>query len=256
VDRQGNLWVADTGNHRLVTMNMNGEVLGGFGQSGNGDGQFAQAYDIAVEPNGNLTVLDAENPKPFMRFSSAGLFLNAFGGGMGLYHPRGLAIDGAGNYWVADPGSSRVLLLSQDGTLLQQWSNQQSTFGTGQPTSVAPLPEGGAFAVEAVSGYVWKLLTGTIIRGWQAVTSADTVNGPRIALGPKNNLYLTDPEGRRVVVYSQDGTPLGQIRMADESTGTATKPVGIALGADGTLLITDSARCQVLAFRLPDSLLH
>ncbi len=55
------LVVADTGRDRILFYSLTGDPLGGFGEYGDGDGQFASPRDVAVDPQGNIYVADAEN---------------------------------------------------------------------------------------------------------------------------------------------------------------------------------------------------
>jgi hypothetical protein len=62
-------------------------------------------------------------------------------------------------------------------------------------------------------------------------------------------LVVTDPEGRRLLVFDVDGHPVGQFG----AESGMVKPVGVAVVQDGEsdlVVVADSAACQVLAFRL------
>ena len=50
------LYVADGKNERVLKMNLNGEILGGFGEAGKGPGQFNFAHSIAVTSKGEIYV--------------------------------------------------------------------------------------------------------------------------------------------------------------------------------------------------------
>ena len=71
-DQAGNIWVADTGNRRIVEINPEGQFVRSFGRSGDSAGQFLNPFDLVVEQDGNLVVLDSENPAVLQRFSPAG----------------------------------------------------------------------------------------------------------------------------------------------------------------------------------------
>ena len=71
LDRQGNLWVADTGNSRLVEIDPKGKIVAVLGSRGHENGQFHQPFDLAVEPDGGLVVLDSANARGFAAFRPA-----------------------------------------------------------------------------------------------------------------------------------------------------------------------------------------
>jgi len=63
VDSSGNVYVADTGNHRIQKFNASGEFLAKWGSEGTGDGQFDCPYGVAVDSNGNVYVADMGNDR-------------------------------------------------------------------------------------------------------------------------------------------------------------------------------------------------
>lgn len=85
-DANGRLWVADTGNHRVLAYD-NPHA------AGNASRVFGQA-DRSQNPTFATNVIDAPDGFP-----------NA----LGTNGPRGLAFDGNGTLWLADRDSSRVL---------------------------------------------------------------------------------------------------------------------------------------------------
>lgn len=58
VDKQGNLYVVDSGNFRIQKFTADGKFLSTFGSVGRGFGQFSRARGIAVGPDGNIYVSD------------------------------------------------------------------------------------------------------------------------------------------------------------------------------------------------------
>ena len=165
-----------------------------------------------------------------------------------------MGIDAAGNLYIADTGGDRVLRVSPAGEIVQQWGKSQSGMELGQPVDVAVAPDGAIYIVEAVKGLVWKILSNGESANWPVIASSNTVDGPHISIG-NQFVYVTDPEQKRVVIYTTDGQPAGQLRSPDDEAGLFSKPVGIAVVPAGVLYVSDSALCQVLAFQLPEKLL-
>ena len=60
VDPSGNIWVADTGQSRIVEFSSSGAYLTQFGNAG-GDGQLWGPRGVAVDPSGNVWVADEGN---------------------------------------------------------------------------------------------------------------------------------------------------------------------------------------------------
>jgi streptogramin lyase len=112
VDGDGNIYVAEILNNRVQKFNSDGVFQTRWGN-------FGGLIDIAVAANGRVFTLESGvgqvNPDPFKRvrvFDSSGGLLTTFGsGGSGdqqFGDPHGIAVDGAGNVYVADYGKHRI----------------------------------------------------------------------------------------------------------------------------------------------------
>jgi DNA-binding beta-propeller fold protein YncE len=60
VDREGNIYVADTGNYRVQILDPTGRFLRAFGAQGDAPGEFIRPKGIAVDSQGHVYVADAE----------------------------------------------------------------------------------------------------------------------------------------------------------------------------------------------------
>jgi DNA-binding beta-propeller fold protein YncE len=63
VDSQGDVYVTDTGNHRVQKFDREGNFITQWGGFGNGDGQFNFPYGIAVDAKGSVFVVDSGNTR-------------------------------------------------------------------------------------------------------------------------------------------------------------------------------------------------
>lgn len=96
VDGDGNIFVSDTGNSRIVRFNSRGEFVRNFGQIGLTPGKFVRTKGLAVDRQGRLYVVDAafENIQIFDREGNLLLFFGEPGnmpGGLNM--PAKVAID-------------------------------------------------------------------------------------------------------------------------------------------------------------------
>jgi uncharacterized protein (TIGR03437 family) len=154
LDPAGNLWVADSGNHRVVRFSatvLNTQtppaadtVVGQkdfFGNSANAGGQVSAAgFDtptaLAFDSQGNLYVSDGRNSRVLKfsaplgpstgssaasavwgqsNFATRGVPQQASSSTISV--PGGLAVDGSGNLYVAAPADNRVLIFPTGTTL-------------------------------------------------------------------------------------------------------------------------------------------
>jgi DNA-binding beta-propeller fold protein YncE len=158
-DALGNVYVADTHNHRIQEFSPTGKLIRKWGRRGSGNGEFWQPRGITIDPFGNVWVADHEN-KRVQKFTADGRFLGRFGAnggdgsfglGWGEYNsPRGLSSDSAGNIYVADDANHRIVKLSNDGVTLAQWGRSDEL--PGQEDGEFNLPYG--TAIDAF-GFLW-----------------------------------------------------------------------------------------------------
>ena len=226
VDRQGNLYISDFGDHRVYRVTPSGliERIAGLGWAGSiedSDVILAELAPLrapaglAVGSDGVLYIADSGNGR--VRKIERGLMSTVPAEGLGL--PTGLALDAAGSLYVADKSTARVLRLT--------------------PAPAAPV------AGDGTSGY----------SGDGGPATAARLAEPReILFDAAGNLYIADsqPGGRYPVGMLRKVSPDGLISTA--AGGTAFRPLGdfgpptqahleapsgVAVGPDGALYISD-----------------
>lgn len=117
----GEVFVADTGNSRIVVLSETGGFLREFGKKGSGDGEFSVPANLWVERDGTVLVSDTILCR-VQAFSPKGNFLFKLGecGDMAGYlaRPRGVASDSDGNVYVVDALFNAVQIFDRRGKLL------------------------------------------------------------------------------------------------------------------------------------------
>jgi hypothetical protein len=117
VDASGNVYVADTENHRVQKCTPSGinytcsTFAGETGVFGDDFGHL-HPLEVAVDRAGRVYVSDTWNNR-IQVFDATGAYLTTVGGSWdstsgGLRAPSGIAVDGAGNLYVADSDNHRV----------------------------------------------------------------------------------------------------------------------------------------------------
>ena len=124
-DRESNLWVADTGNNRIVKFDIKGNFIMNVGKAGSGNGEFKEPCEVAVdfykEQGNKLYVLDRGN-KRVQVFTSKGQFVKAFPL-KELNTPSSMTVDLEGNVWVSDIALNKIFKYNNNGKLLLTISN-------------------------------------------------------------------------------------------------------------------------------------
>ena len=128
VDSAGNLYISDTLNFRVRKVNTAGVIStiagnGGVGNTGDGGpataAEMTDPWGIVVDPSGNVYFADWLN-NTVRKISAAGIISTIAGGGSGalgdggpatsatLFAPTGIALDAAGNLYIADYSNNRI----------------------------------------------------------------------------------------------------------------------------------------------------
>ncbi|MGH7741822.1 MAG: 6-bladed beta-propeller [Candidatus Eiseniibacteriota bacterium] len=112
VDGAGNVFLVGAYPSNLVKkLAHDGAVLTSWGSYGTGAGQFDSPTRAAVDPSGNVYVVDYGNNRVEI-FSNDGAYLGQFGGtgsGPGQFAgPIGIATDANGFIYVADANNNRI----------------------------------------------------------------------------------------------------------------------------------------------------
>jgi tripartite motif-containing protein 71 len=128
-DAEGNVYVADRGNHRVQKFSPMGAPLAVFGGPGSGDGKLNTPRDVALDSAGNVYVTDSGYNR-IQKFSPAGDFQakwGSIGSADGQFrNPYGIAVDADGHVFVADDLNHRIQEFDSNGQFLAKWG----TFGT------------------------------------------------------------------------------------------------------------------------------
>lgn len=142
VDPDGNVWITDLGDHRVLKFSRDGGLifeLGERGRPGNTEGHFNRPADIAFGPNGDVYVVDQgeDEERPglgdprVVRISPDGTYLGQWGApghGPGEFHfPHSIAVDSRGTVYVSDRENNRVQLFDPEGGFLREWTHLGST---------------------------------------------------------------------------------------------------------------------------------
>ena len=133
VDAEDNIWIADSGQHQVMKLSPEGEVLltvGVDGVPGEDETHLAGVTDVAVAADGSFYVSDGYGNNRVVKFDAQGNFLFDWGGapgdGPGEFDlPHGITLDDEGRVYVADRTNSRVQIFEADGTFITEWTHWQ-----------------------------------------------------------------------------------------------------------------------------------
>jgi hypothetical protein len=260
LDEQGNLYVTDTVNHRVLvyqppfSIGMDASIVIGqpdFTTSAEHATPTAATLTypqgLTLDEQGNLYVADTENHRVLVYQPplSNGMEASSVIGqtdmttnepattDSGLNYPTDVAVDSQGNIYVADSENHRVLLFSAGAT------RASMVFGQGDDFTANTPNNGGV--------------------------SADSLALPLgVAVDRDDNLYIADRDNERVLfffapplhdttadqVIGQDSTTTLQVSAAPDAS-SFSGPVELALDRNSQLAVVDNNNSRVMIFDYP-----
>jgi len=288
VDSSGNVYVADTLNHRIQKFDSSGTFVstwgwgvdtgaGGLevctaatvpcqaGTSGTGNGQFNQPWNVGVGPSGDVYVGDMENDRVQV-FDSSGNYLRqwgSYGSGDGNFHnPGSVAVDATGSVYVADTWNDRVQKFDSTGNFLTKWGSTGTGDGqfNGGVGTMSVDASGNLYVADWNNHRVQKFDgSGTFLTKWGTSGSGDgQFNQPRgTAVDASGNVYVTDMFNRRIQKFGFGSDPNELVFLGKWGTsgaggaaiqGEFATPNGMAVDASGNVYVADKGNDRVQKF--------
>jgi uncharacterized protein (TIGR03437 family) len=249
VDRAGNLYIADLGNHRVRKMGPDGTIT-----TVPGTEKLLAPRNVALDASGVLYISEFAGHRVW-RLRSDGVVETVAGNGVPgfsgdggpaaaaqLSSPAGLAFDSAGNLYIADSGNQRVRKVAGGVITTVMGSDGPGAVPGTQldlPTSVAVDRAGNLYAADSGNLRIQFLTpTGDLrtLPGFGRDLALDVAGNLLIASGDRvleltPALVIQTLAGDRSYPYRGDGGPATSARLSG--------PVAVALDSAGRLYIAD-----------------
>lgn len=207
--RTGNIYVSNTGNHRIQMFNgITGAFMMDFGSNGSTDGLFNNPWGIAIDNSDYVYVSDAGNHR-IQKFTSTGTYVSQFGSqgtDDGKFaSPKGIQVLSNGNIIVLDTDNNRLQTFTGDGVYVSKFGSQ----GTGDGQFSNPI----AFAIDA-----------------------------------GGNIVVADTYNNRIQIFTSAGTYVSKFGSLGTANGQFNTPMGVSIDSTGNIVVSDTNnnRVQIL----------
>jgi len=268
IDRQGYVYVADTGNDRVQKFTADGQFVvkwnGGENEDGgeNEEDRFWGPYDLALDSGGFVYVTDT-NKDRIQKFTSHGSLVSRWGSRGSqdgqFNHPYAIAVDTSrvddGFVYVADTDNHRIQKFSLDGRFLTKWGKRGTGEGEfNQPRDIAIDSSGFVYVVDTENHRIQKFTSqGQFVAAWGKLGSGDgQFDHPiEITIDSSGFIYVCDPYNQRIQKFTPDGkfvTKWGSKWGASSQDGEFSSPYGIVTDRSGFVYVADSANQRIQKF--------
>jgi uncharacterized protein (TIGR03437 family) len=275
-DSAGNLYIADTRNSRIRKVGANGTINtfagnGSFDFSGDGgpatSAVLSPPTGIAVA-GGNIYFADSGNNR-IRRIAANGVIATVAGNGLqsfsgdggpgttaALDTPNGVAVDSAGNLYIADTGNNHIRKLTPTGVITTVDNNNVNAM-LSDPHGLCVDAAGNLYIADTGNNRIRKLppngpistVAGNGTQGFSGdggpATSAALNNPYAVTVDSSGNLFVADTGNNRIRKITANGTISTVAGGATSGDAALSSPQAVAVDAAGDLLIADSGNNRI-----------
>jgi sugar lactone lactonase YvrE len=292
ISSTGVIYVSDSSNNTIQTVNTSWQAaafVGTTGQQGANDGAgaaalFRQPGGVALDSSGNLYVADTGN-SIIRRITPAGVVTTIAGSassqgyrdGVGtaawFNSPAAVALDSAGNLYVADAGNAVIRKIASDGTVSTFAGSDGATGsadGSGpnarfnQPSGIAVDGAGNLYVADTLNQTIRKITPAGLVStlaGVAGISGSTDGSGtgalfsqPRgLAVDSLGSIYVADTANSAIRKISSTGvvtTVAGLSTVAGLLDGTGigawlNQPRDVKIDSAGNLIVADTGNAAI-----------
>jgi tripartite motif-containing protein 71 len=271
IDPRGSVYVADVGDERLVRLWGEGTYLsetagpadlGGAGFNDAGSVAFATGPDLTyvADTGHNRVLVYGPEGKLRAKFGADEAEGEAGRGNDEFDQPDAIAVNGAGDAYVADTANNRIVELGPEGTVLREWGSLGSGDGRfHEPTGVAVDGAGNVYVVDRENNRVQEFgPEGRFLAKWgvRGVGPGEFSQPSAIAVDCNGDVYVADTNNNRVERFNPvipatigclaPGAWPPPLDVAPTVSVSVAQPTGVLARRALALAVSCERACKVL----------
>lgn len=230
IDKDGYLYVSDTGNHRIQKFTLQGDFAGIVGTNT----LFVSPSGLAVDVEGKMFVIDTDN---LIKLSPQGEILRT----IRINNPKGVAVEG-NNLYI----TSEDKILCFDTVLLNlKWS--LSSHREWNPFGIA-VKQGYIFVTDVKNNCICRIVRRGNSSSW-ICSVAGGLNNPLGIAVDDNYVYVADTGNSMIWLFEKEIQEIKEFGNQGKGVGQFDRPSKIAVKENKIYVVdTGNSRIQIFEF--------
>jgi DNA-binding beta-propeller fold protein YncE len=255
VDQQGNVYISDTGNHRLIKLDTRYQLVRDFGGFGSGVGKFNNPEDLTVDRLLNLYVIDTNNRR-IVHLDVQLNYVDEFepeddpkevAAALGKF--SGIYVSPTGEMTVADYDNSRLLRMDNFGRFSRYIGD--FSFAAGSllnPLGLAGTKNGTIYVADAGNE---RLAIYDHYGNYVDEMEHPGLHEPSaVAISPAGTIWTCDQISGALFAFAPHGEMLFSIGRAGREEFAFSDPQALAVSPDNHLLVADTGNDRIMVYRI------
>ncbi len=247
VGKNGNIYVLDGVNNRVVVFDANGDLRFHFGRKGKGPGYFLYPVGIGIDEKDRIYVADSKNQR-IQIFASTGEYINSFKikesaqGGKEPDPTDILIVED--KIYIADNDNHRVVVYDKNSLeFLFEWG--KNGFREGEfryPFMIATNGLNKIYVVDVINARVQAFTPrGEYLHsiGQFGIKEGTFFRPQSVALDKNKRVFVTDMYTGVIQIFNEDGVLLGIVGNEFGKMRKFNVPCGLAIDSQNNLYVTE-----------------